>query len=342
MKKKKKILIMGNYGKDDRLTGQSTRTRTVTKSIKKYLNDYNVTTVDTSNKKFRTIISAFIGVLTANKVIIMPAQNGLKPVLYMIKLLFACSKTSYVAIGGWLVEHIRDEDRLIKVLKDLSSVNVQMQSMKGELEKLGMNNVNWFPNYRILENENRVTPIGKSGLKNLVFYSRVRKDKGVLIAIEAVNAFNKLNEEKIQLDIYGPIEIGFENEFYTEIKSGSYIKYKGVLKEPNIISTISKYDCMVFPTYYVGEGFPGAVLESFISGVPVIASDWKYNTQIVSNDTGLICKVNSIESLLEKITELHNHPELLQLKQKKCLEEASKYTEEQVVPTLVNSLKTKY
>ena len=50
---------------------------------------------------------------------------------------------------------------------------------------------------------------------------------------------------------------------------------------------------MIFPTYYVGEGFPGTIIDAFSSGIPDIATDWRYNSEIVQNGkTGYIYKLN--------------------------------------------------
>ena len=40
---------------------------------------------------------------------------------------------------------------------------------------------------------------------------------------------------------------------------------------------LSSFDMMLFPTYWKGEGFAGIIIDAFVSGLPIIASDWAHN-----------------------------------------------------------------
>ncbi len=63
---------------------------------------------------------------------------------------------------------------------------------------------------------------------------------------------------------------------------------------------LSTYDMMLFPTYWRGEGFPGVVLDANIAGVPIIASDWNLNTEVIENNqTGIIIPTHDPEALFE-------------------------------------------
>lgn len=97
-------------------------------------------------------------------------------------------------------------------------------------------------------------------------------------------------------------------------KSKKYISYKGIL-EPinnNIYENLSNYDLMIFPTFCKEEGFAGAILDSFISGVPVFASDWKYNSEIIKeNITGKLFVSKDIRYLTNKLKFLINNLDLI-------------------------------
>lgn len=74
------------------------------------------------------------------------------------------------------------------------------------------------------------------------------------------------------------------------------------MNNETIISTLSKYVFMLFPTYYAGEGMPGAVLDGYIAGLPVIASNWHYNAEVVKDgETGFIFELKDIDRLPEII-----------------------------------------
>ena len=83
---------------------------------------------------------------------------------------------------------------------------------------------------------------------------------------------------------------------------------------------------MVFPTYYRGEGLPEAVLDSYISGVPVIASDWKYYSEIIKEGKiGKIFISQDIDDFTNKLEFMINNPGLICKMKRNCLEEAKKY-----------------
>ena len=92
---------------------------------------------------------------------------------------------------------------------------------------------------------------------------------------------------------------------------------------------------MLFPTCYRGEGFTGAVLESMMAGVPVIATDWKYNSEIVKDgETGLICGSQSAENVYQAIQRVRGDLALYRRICEGAYHEAEKYTEEAVTPIL--------
>ncbi|HEY8362617.1 MAG TPA: glycosyltransferase, partial [Tissierellaceae bacterium] len=92
------------------------------------------------------------------------------------------------------------------------------------------------------------------------------------------------------------------------------------------------------PTYYEGEGFPGTIIDAFSAGVPVIATDWKYNKEIVAHgENGYIYK-GEIEELVNILRQLAQNPDELLKMKKNCIKEAEKYKVENVIGTLIKKL----
>ncbi len=59
---------------------------------------------------------------------------------------------------------------------------------------------------------------------------------------------------------------------------------------------------MLFPTYWKGEGFPGVIIDAFVAGLPVIATDWNMNTEIIEDGVnGFIIEPKSSAALAEKM-----------------------------------------
>lgn len=327
----KRILIIGNYGKDNALNGQTARTRNVTNTLKKILIDYNVIVIDTQHITIKRIISFLINSIIAYKIIILPAQRSLYPIIKTLDFFSLLKKTTYIVIGGWLYEMVKSDNRMISRLKKLNYTMVQTETLKNNLLSLGIKS-ELFHNYRVYEK-----PLIFSKKNNrVVYYSRIREDKGILIAIDAIDSINKNRQEKIYFDIYGPIDDDFKEVFFSRISSSKYVKYYGILNDNNaIIEKLSAYYILLFPTYYEGEGFPGAILEAIIARLPVIASDWKYNKEIVDgNGCGFIFENKSKEDLIRKIEFSYENPDEIKKISDNCIKMSQQYTEENAISTL--------
>jgi glycosyltransferase involved in cell wall biosynthesis len=69
-------------------------------------------------------------------------------------------------------------------------------------------------------------------------------------------------------------------------------------------------DCFLFPSWY--EGFSGALVEAMMAGIPIIASDIPMNLEAVdSEESALIFKVKSIDSLSEKMALAIENPKFM-------------------------------
>lgn len=336
------IIIIGNYGSKDRVDGQIMRTRTIYNSIKaRYGNSYIIEKVDTSKRNILFYIRVCKKIVVAERIVILPAYGALKPLLFLINLFKASKKTVHIAVGGWLDKYI-NKQKWIKIENKFKAVLVQMSSLKKSLEIIGLNNVVYFPNYRDETNE-----VIKIGVKNsvyckFVFYSRVILEKGIFEAIEAIQVLNKSGNDKYTLDIYGPVEESFKEILENKIKDIPNVTYHYPLEQGEILTTLNKYDALLFPTYYKGEGFPGAILEAFMAGVPVIASRWKFNEEIIEEGkTGLFCEHHSAESIIKCIKKLNNDLEKYRTMPLNCQKEAEKFSAEKVTKILFKTLDIK-
>ena len=93
----------------------------------------------------------------------------------------------------------------------------------------------------------------------------------------------------------------------------------------------------MFPTFYEGEGFAGTLIDAFSAGVPVIASDWRYNTEIVEHEkNGLVCAYGDVDSLVASIKNIIDDQILYEQMAVLCVESAKKYLPETVIPILTN------
>ena len=210
--------------------------------------------------------------------------------------------------------------------------------MKTALEAQGFENVFVMPNCKKLD---ILTP------EELVYhteepyplctFSRVMKEKGIEDAVEAVRSVNeKLGRTAYTLDIYGQVDTE-QTQWFEALKNTfpDYIRYMGVVPYDQSVSTLKNYFALLFPTYYDGEGFAGTLIDAFAAGVPVIASDWKYNSEIVNKHVGYIYPAKSCIELANILSFICLNPNSLCGKKSACLDESRKYDIGVVVEELI-------
>ena len=83
---------------------------------------------------------------------------------------------------------------------------------------------------------------------------------------------------------------------------------------------------MLFPTYWPGEGFPGIIVDAFIAGLPVIATDWAHNSEIIEHQqTGIIIPPHNAEDLAKQMLFFTENPSELQRMSSNCQNLAQQY-----------------
>lgn len=347
-KGKARVAVIGHFafGKEC-LDGQTVKTRIVTDELCKQLGNDEVLKLDTAGGK-STLLKAPFQCLNALKkaknVIIFPAHNGLRvyaPLLSFFRKFFKSRKLHYVVIGGWLPEFLKKRKRLAKQLKRFDGIYVETNMMKRALEEQGFTNIVVMPNckaLKILKPEELMYPTEEP--YKLCTFSRIMKEKGIE---DAVNAVKEINEKKgrivYTLDIYGQID-SEQSQWFENLQTTfpDYIKYGGLVDYDKSVEVLKNYFALLFPTYYNGEGFAGTLLDAFSAGVPVIASDWKYNAEIVNDNVGFIYSIGDKQAFLKLLKSIAENPAILLDKKTQCLTEAERYKPENVVRILIERM----
>ena len=174
--------------------------------------------------------------------------------------------------------------------------------------------------------------------------SRVNESKGIEVAINAVRRVNEhLSNGSIKLDLYGLIQPGFESWFNNLLKKNmEIVEYKGIIDFDKTVETLQHYFLMLFPTYYYGEGFPGNVIDAYNAGVPIIATDWLYNKDVIKNGrNGLLVPVKDSVALANAIEYLYNDRRLHYQMSLNCIEDAAKYHPDEVLRKLYEVIENK-
>ena len=347
----KKLGICGHFGTYEYVNGQMVKTKILTEELIKHFGKDEVALVDTFGWKkhpARLFFNCLSLAFRCRNILIMPAGGGIKVLAPLFAVL--CSllkrKLHFSTIGGWLPSYLSEKPWMIRFLKKMNFIYVETESIKKELIKKGINNSVYMPNFKnISVIEASDLPGRYSEPYPLCCFSRVKREKGILDAVNAVKDVNVLAGRTVfTLDIYGSIEEDFKADFEKAVsENNSFIKYKGVAEYSKTTDILKNYFALLFPTYYSGEGFPGTIIDAFSSGIPVIATDWLYNSEIVSDGrTGIVYKTNEndrrkkLADVLEKAAE---DPDSIVRMKSDCLNEAKKYDAPVVMSEMTGRMK---
>ena len=340
MKKMKKVAVVGVYGTGtDFTTGQAVKCRTLIDWMKRKFGSDEVVIVNTykwMKNPLKLLVSMIFAMKSCNNIVIMPAQNGIKvfaPLVYHLNKIYH-RNIQYIVIGGWLAEMLKEKDILKRQIASFRGIHVETKSMKVKLEDLGMTNVYYMPNSRPYTELNKKDfPHDKKVVK-VCTYSRVVKSKGIDDAIKICRKANSILGSKIfYLDIYGKIDEDYKKEFKNLVKSNSEIaSYQGCRNSDETLSVLNDYFALLFPTYYAGEGFAGTILDAFAAELPIIANDWKYNSEVITDgENGLLYPFRNIEIAAKKLVSLYRDTKLYDKIRKGCKESAYRYSTEYVM-----------
>lgn len=96
---------------------------------------------------------------------------------------------------------------------------------------------------------------------------------------------------------------------------------------------------MLFPTFWQGEGFPIAIVECMLAGLPVLATDWAHNSEVIKNNvTGVIYDRKDSNALVDNIIKLLKSPATVLNYRKNSLKESLNYSPESIMSILYEQI----
>ena len=326
------------------------KTKIVTEELEKRFTQKQVLKIDTHGGALSLLKAPFQvlkALLTCKNIVILPAHNGLRvfaPLLRFMRCFFKGRKLHYIVIGGWLPEFVSKRKALKKSLMKFDSIFVETSTMKKNLEKAG------FLNIQVLLNCKDLTVLQESDLVYTVnpplkvcTFSRVMREKGIEDAVNAVKAINEKEGKTVYtLDIYGQVDSAQTQWFESlQKKFPDFVKYRGAVSFDKSVEVLKEYFALLFPTYYEGEGFAGTLVDALAAGLPILSSDWKYNSEIVSSDVGLLFPAKNYDKLTTLLEYICNNPQEWNEKKKNCIQKAKEYLPSTALQKLAESLDDK-
>lgn len=343
--KQLKVAIIGHFGGTENITdGQTVKTKILYDELSK-ATDWKISKVDTYYKKkkpAKLLLDTLRCLLTTKDIIVLLSVNGMKfyfPLLWMFSKLFG-TRVYHDVIGGNLDSYIKKYPKFKKYLNSFKINWVETELLKEKVEAYGVKNCEVIPNFKRL-NIADTTEVAREWVEPYAFctFSRVMKEKGIEDAIEAIECINRKVGRKIcTLDIYGLVDAGYQKSFQEIMDASSdAIQYKGIVPFDKSVETIKGYYALLFPTFWDGEGFPGTIVDAFSAGLPVIATDWNCNAEILKNEvTGIIYPNAQVDSLYDAIIWMILHVEETELCRINCLKNAEKYQPDRYINIMIN------
>ena len=236
-----------------------------------------------------------------------------------------CEFSTKIARGEFSAEYFRN----------ISNIVVQGESMKQELATVGLKAI-VLPNFKQMKFLPNLQNKNYNGIVGFTFLSRMNRLKGVDMIIESAKRLNKDGYDgRFEVDFYGAFEDkAYETEIKNEINQLKNVRYKDVLNmgKTSSYEKLAEYTVMLFPTFWPGEGFPGVLIDAMMAGLPVIASDWHFNPDIIEEGrTGIIIPNQDEEALYLAMKDVIENPQKYLGMAKYCQQKAKTYDTKNVI-----------
>lgn len=343
----KKIGIIGHFGgKENILDGQTIKTKILYEELSK-ATDWKIIKVDTYYKKknpIKLLIDTFKCLFSTKDIIVLLSGNGMKfyfPILSFFAQRFR-TNIYHDVIGGNLDVYVSKYPKFKKYLNSFQINWVETEGVKEKLVKQGIKNCEVMPNFK------RLSIVNIDTLKENIsepyrfcIFSRVMREKGIEDAIAAIESINEEKGRRVcSLDIYGRIDDGYVERFNKILKQVTdAIQYKGTIPYDKSVEAIKDYYTLLFPTYWEGEGFPGTIVDAFSAGLPVIATDWNCNGEIVNNRVnGILYPNEEIKTLKEALEYLIKNVGSIGQMKINCIFSAKKFQPDRYIARIIHKV----
>lgn len=343
------IYFIGGVGKPGEFGGEASKNKEIVRILSE--RGYDVTVIDTlnSSKNLLRLLSLAWSIFSAvvfhprSTIIFSTSFGNIYSFIKLFHTLGIKRNIIYWAIGGVFSRWVLDGKFNRKYLTTIRRFIVEGEKMKRELAQAGFKDVIVVPNFKTIP---RIQYPDKynDGKIHFYFISRIIPQKGVPAILECARILNEKPgyRNRFEIDIFGPIEPSYKEDFLSKIKSLDNVSYKGQLNliDPENYKTIARYHYMLFPTRWIGEGFPGVIIDAMIAGTPVLASDWNFNSEFIKHESnGYIYPVNDDNALLSLMTRIIQLPKDFNKMSEYCRKSATKYdTSNQLSPSSLKKI----
>ena len=342
-----KIGIIGRFGLGENFCdGQTVKTKNLAWLLERE-QQFSVTKVDTylfRKKNVKLLLDTLKCMFTCDHIFLMVSVNGMN---FYLRFLYYLNKITrrniyHYVIGSELLDMVSKNAKLVKYLNALTVNWFEYDSGTSYLRDSGVNNVVTLANFKL------ITPVAQAksykdedGVFRFCTFSRVMEEKGITDAINTVREINQSLDKTIAtLDVYGPIEPGYKEIFQNLLEENSNcVRYAGTVDSTQSVETLQNYYALLFPTHWPGEGVPGTLIDAFAAGIPIIASDWNANKELIENGKqGFLYPNEDMKTLTDAVSWAISHQEELDKMRIESRATYTKYMPETILETILSTM----
>lgn len=184
---------------------------------------------------------------------------------------------------------------------DLYLVQTQILLRAAQADRIPR--VAWYPTSRPMGVNSASGGGSARACRRFVFLGQIKTRKGIGEAIAAAERF----DSDVSLDVYGPFYDGLTEAMFAGLHR---VRYLGVVPPGESPQVLRRYDALLLPTYWPGEGYPGIILEAYSAGLPVITTRWQAIPEIVDETSGILVEPHDAEGLYQAMKRLTDADDL--------------------------------
>jgi glycosyltransferase involved in cell wall biosynthesis len=303
----KQVLFVGwvNQGKPP-VDGETTKNQYIITELGKYC---KITVLDFYEKRKHpwVYLQALWGVVTQPHatIVLSTSASNIYGMLKWFKKLNLIRNVVHWVIGGTLGNKVKNGVFNADVVGYAKYTLVESPLMLRQLEGCGVRGVIQVPNFKRIDYLPKVNI--PQNVMRFVFLSRIMAEKGCNEILAAAKFLNEWGmQDQYMVDFYGKVADDYKATFEEGLSKLPNVKYQGFLdmRQNEGYDRLATYDMLLFPTYWRGEGFAGIFIDAFVSGLPMIITEWAHNSQFVKEGkTGLFIPVKDAKALAQKMKE---------------------------------------
>lgn len=234
-----------------------------------------------------------------------------------------------LGLGGNMHEYILSCSSNLDIMKKAKAILAEGKKMAEVLQNAGLKQTYYVSNFKniefIPEKNGKIVDVVK-----FVFFARIHRAKGCEEIFKATKILNgKGLKEEYEVHFYGYEDADYQKEFEKNLsQSEDNVSYEGARDTtfPETYQELASFDVMLFPTFWGDEGFPATIVDAFIAGLPVIATAWKCNGELIEDGkNGFLIPIKSSTALAERMEWFIEHKDCIPKMAKQMQKEAVNY-----------------